>query len=445
MSLELLTIVYLGLLAISIISGYYMGPAIGGIGLLMGYLILGVDITNELFYSRVYSLLQSYSLLAMPLFVFMGEMLSRTGVIDDLYKALHLLLGKFKGGLTLATVLFGTVLAACLGVITASVSMLTIMGLASMVDRGYSKSFVAGTICASGTLGILIPPSIMFVVYGPLAGISVGKLLVAAILPGLMLSTLYSLYVIIRSHLQPDLAPPVSKEEYDSVSLKDKLKLLAKSVVPPILLILAVLGSIFFGIAPPTEAAAAGAFASVIISIIYKKFTLTALKESSRDTMRIISFSFLIATLAYGGIGIFMRMGGHNVINEFILSIGGKWISFSVILGMAFILGMFMDWLPILFIMIPIITPAVSKLGFDPLWFGMIFCISLQIGLMTPPFAVAIFVCKGTADERIGLTVMDIIRGEAPYILIMLISLFIMIAFPEIITWLPSQMMKGWH
>jgi len=445
MSIEVITFLFICLMLLSIMSGYYMGPALGAVGFIFGYIVLNPTITNEIMYGRVYELMLNYSLLAMPLFVFMGEILARTGITDSLYGALHLLLGRFRGGLAIGTVLFGTILAACLGVITASVSMMTIIGLGAMVDRGYDKSFAAGSICAGGTLGILIPPSIMFVIYGPLASVSVGKLFMGAIFPGLMLSLMYCIYIAVRAHLQPGLAPPVSEAEYHSVPSKDKFLLLIKSMLPPIVLILAVLGAIFTGIAPPTEAAALGAFASVVLAISYKKLTLSFLKEASRDTMRIISFGFFIGLVAYGSIGVFMRMGCSDVIANLILSTpGGRWGAFSVIMGTAFILGMFMDWLPIMFILIPVITPLVPQLGFDTLWFGMMLCICLQIGLMTPPFAVALFVCKGSADKRIGITIADIIKGMIPYICIMILALIILIIFPQIITWLPGRMITTW-
>ncbi|MBA7516778.1 hypothetical protein ES705_08826 [subsurface metagenome] len=249
LSPEIITLVMIGGILVGVMTGFPLGLVVGSIGLIVGYLLLG-DATFEIIYSRLYSIAHNYPLLAVPLFTFMGIALQRSGIAERLYDALYLWLGGFRGGLGVATILFGTVLAACLGVITASVTMLTLIALRPMVTRGYDKSLASGSVCAGGTLGILIPPSVMLVIYGPMAQISVGKLFMGAIFPGLALAGLYCSYVAIRGFIHPELAPTVPAEQR-RVPLIKKMRLVFTSMVPPIALVLAVLGSIFLGIAPP--------------------------------------------------------------------------------------------------------------------------------------------------------------------------------------------------
>jgi tripartite ATP-independent transporter DctM subunit len=443
---EIVTIIFAVAILIGVLWGYPIGLVVGGSALVIGLLTLG-PLTFALIYRRVFFISMNYTFLALPLFIFMGAILERSGVADGLYSALHVLLGRFRGGLAVSTVLVGTVLAACLGVIAASVSILTILGLAAMVKRGYDKSLASGSICAGGTLGILIPPSVMLVVMGPMANISVGKLFMGAFFPGFLLSGLYCTYITIRSFLQPNIAPVISAEEVRAIPLAKKLTMLFTSLIPPVFLILAVLGSIFFGIAPPTEAAAIGAAASVLLSVAYRKFNWETLKRAALETFRITGFVMLIGYLSYAMVGIFMRLGCANVIEELLLAApGGRWGTFAVVMFIIFTLGMFIDWIGIAFIVVPIIIPIAPALGFDPLWFTMMICVNLQMAFMTPPFAMAIFVCRGTAPSELGVTTNDIIKGVTPFVILIMIGLIICVIFPEIILWLPSKMVTtGWN
>ncbi len=440
LSPELITFLMLGGVFFFVLTGFPIAFIIGSVAFLVGTIALGPTTTFHILYSRFFDLSLNYPYLAVPLFTFMGVILQHSGVTKELYDNLYDALGSIRGGLAIVTIIFGTILATCLGVIAASVTILSLMALAPMVNRGYDKSLASGTIVASGTLGILIPPSIMLVVYGPQAGLSIGQMFMGAFFPGLLLSTLYILYVGIRCFLNPKLGPPISKEEMTPFSVQKILRLF-KSLLPPAVLILAVLGTIFAGIAPPTEAAALGSLASVVLAILYRKFSWALIKQACIETLRVSAFVVLIAALSYAFVGIFMNSGGGEVVTNFILSIpGGKWVSFFVIMFIVFLLGMFIEWIGIVFIIVPIFSPIFEKLGFNPLWAGMMVCVNLQMAFMTPPMAMSIFVLKGAAPKELGITMGEIIRGVIPFVIMVMISLIILTIFPEIITWLPEKM-----
>jgi tripartite ATP-independent transporter DctM subunit len=430
-----------GVLILVVLSGYPIGFVIGSIGFLSGVVLFGPKIGFHIIYTRLYDLSLNYPYLAVPLFTFMGVVLENSGIADKLYSSLYESLGRLRGGLALVTVVFGTVLAACLGVVTAAVTILTLIALGPMVKRGYSKSLASGTCVAAGTLGILIPPSIMLVVYGPMAGLSIGQMFLGAFLPGLVLSGLYILYIAISCFINPKLGPPIPEEERLRKSTADKAMNLLKSLVPPVVLILAVLGTIFSGIAPPTEAAAVGSFAVAVLATIYRKFTWNLVKRSALETLRVSAFVLLIAGLCYAFVGIFMSAGCGDVVMNAILAVpGGRWGPFILMMFILFLLGMFIEWIGIVFIIVPIFSPIFVKLGFDPLWAGMMVCINLQMAFMTPPMAMSIFVCQGTAPPELGVTMGDVIRGVLPFVALVIIGLLLFSIFPGIITWLPSLM-----
>ena len=440
LSPEIVTSLMFGGVLGLVLTGFPIGFVIGSVGLIFGYLLFGGDITFHILYTRLYSLSLNYPYLAVPLFTFMGVVLQYSGIVEELYETLYETLSGFRGGLAVVTIVFGTVLAACLGVITASVTILTLIAMAPMVKRGYDKSLAAGTVCAGGTLGILIPPSIMLVVYGPQAGLSVGKMFMAAFLPGLLLSSLYIAYIVIRCYLHPEVGPPISLEKRQVSSIQ-KISKLLRSLLPPVLLILAVLGTIFTGIAPPTEAAAMGSLAAVLLAIAYRKFSWYLVKHAAIETLRISAFVVLIAGMCYAFVGVFMSAGCGEVVSNVIMSVpGGRWASFAVVMLIVFLLGMFIEWIGIVFIIVPIFTPIIKALGFDPLWAGMMICINLQMAFLTPPMAMSIFVCRGTAPAELGITMNDIIKGVIPYVIIIMIGLVLCTIFPQIITWLPAQM-----
>ncbi|MGA7280005.1 MAG: TRAP transporter large permease subunit, partial [Desulfocapsaceae bacterium] len=333
------------------------------------------------------------------------------------------------------------IMAACIGVIAASISMLTHVALPVMIQRGYDKGLATGSICAGGTLGILIPPSIMLIVYGPAAWISVGKLFMAAFGPGLMLSVLYMIYIAVRSFLQPSVAPSVSIEEQGNYTALQKLKMVVISLVPTLLLILSVLGAIYSGIAAPTEAAAVGAVVSIILTACYGQFSWKDLMEVSQSTIKLTCMVLLIAACSTAFVSVFLAGGGGQIVESFILDFpGGKWAVFAAIMAITFVLGAFIDWVGIIFVLVPILSPIIPRLGFDPLWFAMMIIVNLQMSFLTPPFAYAMFFLKGAADPALGIETKDIIRGMLPFVGIVAVGLVFLIIFPQIVTWLPSTM-----
>jgi tripartite ATP-independent transporter DctM subunit len=442
MSPEVISAVMLGgILAAVLLTGYPLALAIGGIAFWMGINLFGPALTFEIFYSRSFDMLNNYVLLAVPGFVLMGAVLESSGAAEGVFDELYKWFAGLRGGLALATIILGTIVAATVGVIAASVTLLTLTALPSMIKRGYDKALAAGAVCAGGSLGILIPPSIMLVIYGPMANISVGKMLLAAFLPGFFLSLCYCLYIIVRCIAQPHIAPPIPPGEIKE-SFLVKTRKLAAAIGPLCFLILAVLGSIFFGIASPTEAAGVGSFCTLLLAAAHGRLNREVIKRASATTVKVSGMVLLIGMLASSFTGIFMRAGCDEVVGKFILGApGGKWGVFFIIMLICFALGFFIDWLGILFIMVPIITPIGDALGFDRLWFAMMICINLQMSFMTPPFAYAIFYVRGAADPALGLTTRDIIRGISPYVVIIALALIVFIFFPEFILWLPSKML----
>jgi len=408
---------------------------------IIGYLLYGAPVF-DMVYSRVFALVTNYLLLAVPLFIFMGGMLERSGIAGKMYDALYLWLGGLRGGLAIVTVLLGTILAATVGVIAASITMLALVALPAMIRRGYDKGMAAGAIVAGGCLGILIPPSIMLVIYGPMATISVGKLFMAAFFPGFLLSALYMTYIATRCFIQPELAPAIPPQER-AVPLAQKTIKLLTALAPTAILVMAVLGVIFLGIAPPTAAAATGAFVATLLAIAYRQFNLKVLIETAQQTLRLTSMILLIGSCAFAFVGVFLSAGCGKVVEGIILAApGGIWGSFFIVMFIVFILGFFLDWIGILFIIVPIISPLALALGFNPLWFAMMICVNLQTSFMTPPFAPGIFFLRGTADPKLGVTMSEIIRGIWPFVFLVLIALLLMVAFPQIILWLPAKMIK---
>ena len=438
---EIVTVVMITLLIILVGSGFPLGLALGGVALIAGILFFGPAIFS-LFYDRLFGVTSNYTFLAVPLFIFMGIMVEKSGVSKQLFDTLYLWLGGLRGGLAVATIWFGTILAATVGVIAASVTMLGLIALPSMLQRGYSKELSTGACCAGGSLGILIPPSIMLIFYGPMANISVGKLFMAAFPAGFLLSALYTTYILVRCKLRP-LEAPVLPPEERNVPMRHKLYLLATGLLPTVVLILAVLGSIFLGIAAPTEAAAVGALAATIMVAAYRRLNFRVIKETCFATAGTFSMVFIVVVGATFFTSIFLGLGCGEVVNSFVLAApGGKWGALLVIMFIIFVLGMLIDCMGIVLIMIPIVTPIAAQVGFDPLWFSMMIIVNLQMSFISPPFAYAIFFLKAVTTPEQGIDSGHIIRGAVPYIGMILIALTLMAVFPEIVTWLPNHMIR---
>jgi len=437
---EAITIMMFASLLIGIFMGHPLAFVLGGLATIFGYISWGPEIFS-LFINRIYGTMDNYVLLAIPLFIFMAQFLDTSGVTIELFKALRYLLGPMRGGIGVTVVIVSTIFAACTGIVGASIVTMGLLALPMMLEYGYQKELSCGSISAAGTLGILIPPSIMLVLMASEATLSVGKLFAGAVFPGIILSTLYLGYIIIRCIINPELGPALSKEERGNVTNAEIYRMVMKSLVPPMILIAGVLGSIFSGIATPTEASGVGAFLAFLMVIAYRKFTWTSLVDAIKKTTQTSTMVVFLLCGATCFTGTFLGAGGEQVVTDFILGLGlGKWGTFWVMMGIVFILGMFLDWIGIVLICFPIFLPMGKALGFDPIWFVVMIAVNLQASFLTPPFGYALFYIKGVAPEGVELT--HIYRGIIPFVLLMLVGLIICAAFPSAVLWLPSLIVK---
>jgi tripartite ATP-independent transporter DctM subunit len=446
MSAEVLTILMFGTLVLSIALGHPLAVTLASVATLYGLIDNGFNVPAllDLFVNNAWGIFLNYTLVAVPLFIFMAQILDRSKVSEGLFDALYIVLGGLRGGLGLAVIVVSTVFAATTGIIGASVVAMGLMAGPALLRRGYDRGMSAGIICSSGTLGILIPPSIMLVVYGGLTGLketSVGNLFAGAILPGLLLSGLYMGYVGFRCAINPKLGPPIPLEERTH-SLAQKFSMTMKSFVPPFALILTVMGTILAGVATPTEAAALGCVGAMVLAAVSRKFTWDVITQASISTAKTTA---MIMALFIGGklfSVVFLSMGGGDVVADSLLGMEvSPYVVLAIMMLVVFFLGMFIDWAAILLVVVPIFTPIAMDLDFNPLWFAMLVCVNLQTSFLTPPFGYALFYFKGVAPPE--YTMGDIYRGIIPFVVIQVIGLAVMISFPEIITWLPSVFFGG--
>jgi len=447
MSPEFLTVAMFATLIVAICLGHPLAYTLAAVAALFGLIDNGFDIPAlfDMFANNTWGLMNNYVLVAIPLFILMAQLLDRSKVADQLFEALYVVLGGLKGGLGLAVVVVCTVFAATTGIIGASVVAMGLLASPALLKKGYQKELTSGIICAAGTLGILIPPSIMMVVYGGLTGLketSVGNLFAGAIIPGLLLAGLYFLYIFIRCQMQPELGPPISKEEASSWSSAQKWGMTLKSLIPPLALILAVMGTILAGVATPTEAAGMGAAGAAILALCNRKLTWDVLKHSCFATLKTTS---MVMMLFIGGkffSTVFLSMGGGDVVADVLVGSGlNRWVALLIMMLIVFMMGMFIDWAAILLVTVPIFMPIAMELDFNPLWFSLLMCVNLQTSFLTPPFGYALFYFKGVAPE--GYTMMHIYRGIMPFVLLQLIGLIVIALFPGLVTWLPSIFFSG--
>lgn len=435
----LLIILFVGLI-IGLAMGFPVPFVMLGISLIVGVMGAGSGFFHMMIL-RVFETMENYILAAIILFVYMGIMLERSGAAERLFSSTHILLGGLRGGLALAAVAVCTVMAAATGIMGAPVIIMGLFALPEMLKRGYDRALSAGTICAGGTLGILIPPSIMLVVYGPMAGVSVGRLFMAAILPGLTLSGLYGIYIILRCFLRPELGPALPPEQR-ALPVGKKLLMIVTSMFPTLFLILAVLGTIFFGVAAPTEASAVGAFASILLALSYRKLNWKTFRDSVYQTLRISSMIMLIVAAAFVFTGTFMLVGGGDLVKDFLLGLPiGRWGILAIMMTAFFIFGLFMEWVGIVPILVPIFTPIIGELGFDPLWAAMLFCVTMQTSFLTPPMAPALFYIKGVAPRGVDFG-KHIVAGTMPFVVLQLVGVALLAIFPQLALWLPSLMIR---
>jgi tripartite ATP-independent transporter DctM subunit len=433
MSIEWITITMFGSLFFLLGLGLPVAFSCGSVGVIFTALLQGSSAVN-IVSTRIYGLMTNYLLAAIPLFIFMACILERSGIIEDLYELVYQWFGVFKGGVASATVFACTMLAAMVGVIGASEVTMGVIALPQMLRRMYDKFIACGSILAGGTLGILIPPSVMLIVYGLVDNSSIGRLYAGAIMPGLLLAAFYITYVTTRCYINPSLGPAIPPEE--RLPLKKRLRLILR-VIAPCILIFLVLGTIFTGIAAPTEAAGVGAAGAILLTVCQRRLKWKGLVHATEATLK---SSAMVMWTIFGAnifVGLYVMVGGGEFVTDLLLGSGlSPW---GIIIIMQFILiflGCFIDWVGIIMLCVPIFGPIVRHLGFNPVWFGVLFATNLQISFLSPPFGYARVYLKGVAPPEISTT--DIWRSAAPFIVLQVVGVIMLMIFPQIVLFLPG-------
>ena len=437
MSIELITLLLFGALLLFLVLGLPLSFVLGGVGMVGCYFLWG---SKGLFVvtAQAYGAMGKFTLLAIPLFILMAMVLERAGVADDLYTMMHRWMGPLRGGLAIGTVLICAIFAAMSGIsATATVSM-GLIALPAMLKRKYDKIMAMGCISGGGALGILIPPSVPMILYATLTGESIGGLFAGGVFPGLLLTVIFSLYIGIRCFFQPWMGPALPKEE--RATWKEKFISL-KAVALPFVIIIMVLGSIYAGVCTATEAAALGCLGAVISAGVYRKLTWTLLKESCHRTASLTAMIIWILIGAYCFTSVYTGTGAHELMEHLLLSIpGGRYAILITIQMVFFILGCILDPAGIIMICTPVFVPVIKSLGFDPLWFGVLFIMNMEMGYLTPPFGFNLFYMKAIAPA--GVTMVDIYRSVVPFVILQGIGLAIVIIFPEIALWFPRMLAR---
>ncbi len=434
---ELLGLAMFGLLILLLGTGYPVTFSIAGAA--MGFALIGItfdvfsiNLLNAL-PNRLFATMSNFTLLAIPYFVFMGSMLEKSGLAEDLLETMGILFGPMRGGLGIAIVLVGTLLAATTGVVAATVVAMSLISLPIMLRYGYNKELICGVICASGTLGQVIPPSIVLVVLASQLGISVGDLFIGTIIPGLIISGFYIVYVGMIALFFPKIAPALPKEMRTLTGSKLALRVI-KVLIPPLFLIFAVLGSIFFGLASATEAGAVGALGACLLALVNRRLTLTTVRAVSDETLRVATMVIFILFGSTVFSLVFRGLGGDELVTDIFLGLPGGYVGFMFAsMLLIFVLGFFIDFFEIAFIVLPLLVPAATTYGLDLRWFGVIVGVNLQTSFLTPPFGFALFYLRGIAP-RDQITTGHIYRGVIPFIIIQIIVLIIVITNPQLVT-----------
>ncbi len=435
MSSTAILILMFGGLTLFMLTGLPIAFVLGGLSLLITVLFWNPQAVIILVL-QIFDTMKSEALLAIPLYILMAALLSRSGVIEKLYRAMELWFGRLRGGLAVGTVVICVIMAAMTGVVGAAVTAMGMLALPEMLRRKYSPELATGTICAAGTLGILIPPSVLTIVYAVTAQVSIGKMLIAGIVPGLVLAALYIVYILLVAWLKPGAAP--LREDYAPVPLRQRLSAL-KALVLPGLLILLILGSIFFGIATPTEAAAVGVFGALIATALEKKLTVDALVSAAADTGKATAMILWITIGAKAYVAIFTGLGGADSLLSLIKSLEvGPYVILAVMLLILIFLGTVLDEIGIILLTVPVFIPIVKFLGFDEIWFGVLYAITIQMGYISPPFGYTLFYMKGVLPKALHMGI--VYRGIVPFFLLQGVGLLIAMAFPGLMTILPRLM-----
>ena len=436
MIFEYLPLLLFALVFLLILFGYPVAFTLGGLSILAGLLIYDVDFFY-LLSLRIYGTMHNFVLIAVPLFVFMGIMLEKSGLAESLLETMASLFGRLKGGLAISVVIVGGMLAASTGIVGATVITMGMISLPTMLKRGYSPTLATGTIASSGTLGQIIPPSVVLVLLGTVLNVSVGDLFTAAIVPGVVLVGLYIVYIIIISYLNPNAAPSITKQERQDFWSEGAWKRIVVAFILPFLLILMVLGSIFAGIASPTEAAAVGAIGAMVLTAIQKKFTFSILKDVMKETTFLTCMVFMILVGATSFSLVFRATGGDRILSDLITQGGlSPHMFLAAVLLVVFIAGFFIDFIEIIFIIVPVAAPIFSAMGVDLIWIGILIALNLQTSFLTPPFGFSLFYLKGVSPPEIKTS--HLYKGIVPFVFIQILLLIAVIVFPELVTWLPN-------
>ncbi len=436
MSPEFYAYIMLALIVLFILIGIPVAFVLAGLPLIFGYFLLGPR-TLMLYPIQAFGMATNYSFVAAPLFILMGALMERSGVADDLFKSFYHLMGPLEGGLAIATVAMATIFGACTGIVGAGVVTIGLLALPAMLSKGYNKSLATGSIMVGGGLGVTIPPSLMLILYGAAAGVSISKLYMASIIPGILMGFFYMVFIFIWAKINPKIGPAVSNEE--RIVGLPLVKMLSRSLIPPLFLILAVLGSIFFGVVSPSEAGAMGVLGSIILVALSGNFKMKVIEESVTSTLRITSSILLICLGGTLFTGVFMGLDGDKgmaaMLQGFGLSTTGMLLLMLLVI---LILGMLMDWIALIYILTPIFGPIIKTLGVDPLFFGILFCLTLQVSNITPPFAYSVFYLKTITPPDV--TIVDMYKGCIPFAIVTLIVPLLVLIIPKIALWLPSLM-----
>ena len=430
---ELLPVLTLiGGLLLGLITGFPMAFTLSCSAIVTAFFFFGAH-TLPFVATNVFGMMSSMVLIAMPLFILMACILEKSGVAEDLYAFMYQALGPVRGGLAMGTVLICAIIAAMSGVTTTAVVTMGIVALPIMLKQGYHKSLAVGPILAGGALGLLIPPSISLVVYGMVARVSIGKLFAGGIVPGLILVVSFLVYIAVRCYFKPSYGPAVPKEE--RVSLKE-LFILSKGLILPIGVVSVVLGTIFSGVASPTEAAAVGVAGALFSAFVNRRLNWAMLSDASIRTMSITGMIMWILFGAACFTSIFFRTGGQAFISDFLLGLENPVLIFGVILAVMVVLGFFLDEITQVMITVPVFLPIIVALGYDPVWFGVLFMTQVQMDYLTPPFGFCLFYMKGVAPPEVSMG--DIYRSILPFVLIQLAVVIFILVFPEVVMWLPN-------
>lgn len=432
---EFLPLIMFAVVFALLLLGFPVAFTIGGVALAFGLYGFGPRFF-DLLPLRIWGTMENFSLMAVPLFIYMGVMLEKSGLAEELLEAMALVFGRIKGGLAVSVIFVGALMGASTGIVGATVVTMGLLSVPTMLRSRYNKCLTTGTVAASGTLGQIIPPSIVLVLLGEIMNVSVGELFIAAVIPGFILVGLYMLYLLIIAQIKPEWAPPIDQEILDAMTGKELWGKVFKALIPPLALMFAVLGSIFAGIASPTEAASVGAVGATILTVIHKRFNYQIVKDVMNTTTKLTCMVFIILVGASALGLVFRGLGGDGLLRGLILSLPfGKWGILFIVMSIIFIAGFFLDFIEITFIHVPVLAPIMIHLGVDPIWLAILIAVNLQTSFMTPPFGFSLFYLKGVTPPEIST--MDIYKGIIPFVIIQVIGLLIICLFPETVTWLP--------